>query len=108
MNANELAVELENYLKGEEYDRLVWEIPDLLRQQQAKNESLKKSCLDEIFKRTYADRAAEVMCEYWMESQSEIENLKHYIEGQNRKILDLSFELEYAKRTDDFVKAKDK
>jgi len=34
MNANELAVELEHYLKGEEYDRLVWEIPDLLRQQQ--------------------------------------------------------------------------
>ena len=36
MNANELAVELEHYLKGEEYDRLVWEIPDLLRQQQEK------------------------------------------------------------------------
>jgi hypothetical protein len=35
MNANELAIELEHYLKGEEYDRLVWEIPDLLRKQQA-------------------------------------------------------------------------
>ena len=42
MNANELAIELEHYLKGEEYDRLVWEIPDLLRQQQAEIESLKK------------------------------------------------------------------
>jgi len=40
MNANELADELEHYLKGEEYDRLVWEIPDLLRQQQAKLEKL--------------------------------------------------------------------
>ena len=42
MNANELAVELERYLKGEEYDRLVWEIPDFLRQQQAEIESLLK------------------------------------------------------------------
>ena len=42
MNANELAVELERYLKGEEYDRLVWEIPDFLRQQQAEIEALKK------------------------------------------------------------------
>jgi hypothetical protein len=41
MNANELAVELERYLKGEEYDRLVWEIPDFLRQQQAEIEALK-------------------------------------------------------------------
>ena len=40
MNANEQAVELEHYLKGEEYDRLVWEIPDLLRQQQAEIEAL--------------------------------------------------------------------
>jgi hypothetical protein len=42
MNANELAVELEHYLKGEEYDRLVWEIPNLLRQQQAEIEALKQ------------------------------------------------------------------
>ncbi len=41
MNANEMADELEHYLKGEEYDRLVWEIPDLLRQQQAEIEALK-------------------------------------------------------------------
>jgi hypothetical protein len=41
MNANELADELEHYLKGEEYDRLVWEIPDMLRQQQAEIEALK-------------------------------------------------------------------
>ena len=42
------------------------------------------------------------------QQQAEIEELKNYIEGQNRKILDLSFELEYAKRTDEFVKAQEK
>ena len=42
------------------------------------------------------------------QQQSEIEELKHYIEGQNRKILDLSFALEYAKRTDEFVKDQEK
>ena len=46
MNANELAVELERYLKGEEYDRLVWEIPDFLRQQQAEIDKLKNLLLD--------------------------------------------------------------
>ena len=51
MNANELAIELERYLKGEEYDRLVWEIPDLLRQQQAEIEALKTKTLtdEEIY-----------------------------------------------------------
>ena len=34
MNANELADELTKMFRGEEYDRLVHEIPDLLRQQQ--------------------------------------------------------------------------
>ena len=42
------------------------------------------------------------------QQQAEIEELKHYIEGQNRKILDLSFALEYAKRTDEFVKDQEK
>lgn len=42
MNANELADELEHYLKGEEYGRLVWEIPDLLRQQQEQINNLKQ------------------------------------------------------------------
>jgi len=48
MNANELAVELEHYLKGEEYDRLVWEIPDLLRQQQAELKELKLARLADL------------------------------------------------------------
>ena len=42
MNANELADELTKMFKGEEYDRLVHEIPDMLRQQQAEIEELKK------------------------------------------------------------------
>ena len=42
MNANELADELTKMFRGEEYDRLVHEIPDLLRQQQAEIEALKQ------------------------------------------------------------------
>ena len=42
MNANQLADELQKMFVGEEYDRLVHEIPDLLRQQQAEIEALKK------------------------------------------------------------------
>ena len=41
MNANELADELTKMFRGEEYDRLIHEIPDLLRQQQAEIEALK-------------------------------------------------------------------
>jgi hypothetical protein len=48
----------------------------MLRQQQAEIEALKKRCLDEIFKTTYADRSAEVMCEQWEKAQAEIEALK--------------------------------
>ena len=46
------------------------------QKQQAEIEALKKRCLDEIFKTTYADRSAEVMCEQWEKAQSEIEALK--------------------------------
>ena len=42
MNANELADELQKMFVGEEYDRLVHEIPNVLRQQQAEIEVLKK------------------------------------------------------------------
>ena len=41
MNANELANELQKMFVGEEYDRIVHEIPDLLRQQQAEIDALK-------------------------------------------------------------------
>jgi hypothetical protein len=42
MNANELADELQKMFVGKEYDRLVHEIPNVLRQQQAEIEALKK------------------------------------------------------------------
>ena len=48
----------------------------MLRKQQAEIEALKKSCLDEIFKRTYANQSAKVMEGYWQEAQAEIEALK--------------------------------
>jgi hypothetical protein len=43
MNANELADELTKMFRGEEYDRLIHEIPDMLRQQQAEIDSLRKN-----------------------------------------------------------------
>ena len=42
MNALELADELTKMFRGEEYDRLIHEIPDMLRQQQAKLEKLQE------------------------------------------------------------------
>ena len=63
MNANELAAELERYLKGEEYDRLVWEIPDFLRQQQAEIDVLKQ----QILMWENADVPTEVMAEVIIE-----------------------------------------
>ena len=42
MTANELADELQKMFVGEEYDRLIHEIPDLLRQQAQEIEALKK------------------------------------------------------------------
>ena len=44
MNANEIADELTKMFKGEEYDRLVHEIPDMLRQQQTEIERLTMLC----------------------------------------------------------------
>ena len=57
MNANELAEELQKMFVGEEYDRLVHEIPDLLRQQQAEIQELKMK----IHSLTYGERLAEYL-----------------------------------------------
>jgi len=57
MNANELADELTKMFRGEEYDRLIHEIPDMLRQQQAEIEALKM----EIHSLTYGERLAEYL-----------------------------------------------
>jgi hypothetical protein len=55
MTANELADELTKMFRGEEYDRLIHEIPDMLRQQQAEikalkkhNEELQKACVETL------------------------------------------------------------
>ena len=48
MNANELADELTKMFRGEEYDRLIHEIPDMLRQQLAEIERLKALCISYI------------------------------------------------------------
>jgi len=40
MTANELADELTKMFRGEEYDRLIHEIPDMLRQQQLRIDHL--------------------------------------------------------------------
>ena len=43
MTANELADELTKMFRGEEYDRLIHEIPDMLRQQAQEIEDLKNA-----------------------------------------------------------------
>jgi hypothetical protein len=69
MNANELAIELEHYLKGEEYDRIVWEIPDFLRQQQVEINSLRNNG----YKTHY-----ELLRLEFLNQQAEIEALKDF------------------------------
>ena len=78
MNANELA-EIIQHLENANYIGAS-KAATMLRQQQAEIEALKKRCLDEIFKRTYADRSAEVMCDYWELAQAEVDGLKMRIE----------------------------
>ena len=83
MNANELA-ELIGHLENAKYVGAS-KAATMLRQQQGEIEALKKRCLDEIFNRTYADRSAEVMCEYWELAQAEVDGLKVRIERMIEK-----------------------
>jgi hypothetical protein len=80
MNANELADDLEYACTVAEprieMMKRMKLCATMLRQQQAEIKALKKSCLDEIFKRTYANQSAKVMEGYWQEAQAEIEALK--------------------------------
>ena len=83
MNANEIADALDDVVAN--YIQMIADVDfsdvaTMLRQQQAEIEALKKRCLDEIFKRTYADRSAEVMCDYWELAQAEVDGLKMRIE----------------------------
>ena len=86
MNANELADELEAFhVDPDGFPYMIGEAITMLRQQQAEIEALKKRCLDEIFNRTYADRSAEVMCDYWELAQAEVDGLKVRIERMIEK-----------------------
>ena len=75
MNASEMADLMILFDSGRIYEHSV-EIATMLRQQQAEIKALKKSCLDEIFKKTYANQSAKVMEGYLQEAQAEIEALK--------------------------------
>ena len=46
---------------------------------EAEIEALKKTCLDEITKRIYADQTTKVIEGYWEEAQAEIEALNRFI-----------------------------
>ena len=86
MNANELADELQKMFVGEEYDRLVHEIPNVLRQQQAEikqqQEEKKalynlvaeqdKKIIDLAFGKVYAERSAEVVAELYTHPVKEL------------------------------------
>ena len=80
--SNQSSLDIADHLSRGEYDwcpeaeTRLREQHDLIRQQQAEIKALKKSCLDEIFKRTYANQSAKVMEGYWQEAQAEIEALK--------------------------------
>ena len=75
MTAHELADKLQE-LDSKLHLIELFKSATMLRKQQAEIEALKKSCLDEIFKRTYANQSAKVMEGYWQEAQAEIEALK--------------------------------
>ena len=81
MNANELADELQKMFVGEEYDRLIHEIPDMLRQQQNEIEDLKnanrfiQNFAEEQHKRAVAleselDRAVELYTDKAIENKA--------------------------------------
>lgn len=79
MTANELAHELTNMFRGEEYDRLVHEIPDLLRQQANEIAELKKIVEGIIGQAFYEDD--------YHKAQAEIEKLNSLLDAYfiNRK-----------------------
>ena len=88
MNANELADELQKMFVGEEYDRLVHEIPDLLRQQQAEINTLR----NHGYKTQY-----ELLRIEFLQQQAEIEALKK--EAALQRLSDFTQEAESFDRT---------
>jgi polyhydroxyalkanoate synthesis regulator phasin len=100
MTANELADELvkSNFVSWgscthEQHDNDKYfkeQAATMLRQQQSKIESLQEhnaNLIDDLFV-----------------ERKEVINLETEIESLHKKIINLSFDLEYAKRTDEFVK----
>jgi chromosome condensin MukBEF complex kleisin-like MukF subunit len=85
LNANELADVIDKMADAAElqtsHSHAEWHrnIATMLRQQQAEIEALKKTCLDEITKRVYADQTTKVIEGYWEEAQAEIEAKELYI-----------------------------
>jgi hypothetical protein len=80
MNANELADELEHYLKGEEYDRLVWEAPTMLRQQSDRIRNLEKSL---GFKNSGYETIALTPPVAWMLADKEAEHIRSIMAVQH-------------------------
>ena len=97
MTANELADELTKMFRGEEYDRLVHEIPDLLRQQAKEIKDLKnanrfiQNFAEEQHRRAVAlenelDRIVELYTDKAIESEQltkELGMLKQIIDANN-------------------------
>ena len=73
MTANELADELTKMFRGEEYDRLIHEIPDMLRQQAQEIEDLKNA-------NRFIQNFAEEQHQRAVALEAEIEELKPYKE----------------------------
>jgi len=76
MNANELADELTKMFRGEEYDRLIHEIPDMLRQQQENIEGLNRD-YDLLFaehqlllKKEWVELTIKEILQLWLDMQS--------------------------------------
>ena len=87
MTANELANELQKLFVGEEYDRLVHEIPDLLRQQQAELDAFKLQYYNTGYSLQLRDKDEAIK-----QQAQEIENLRKELALQ--KLSDISQEIE--------------
>ena len=105
MNANELADELQKMFVGEEYDRLVHEIPDLLRQQQAEIDRLNYDM--EGFKQNFFVSGFHLQIkmanEQLLKQQEQIDTLKNanrfiqnFAEEQHQRAVALESELDRA------------
>jgi hypothetical protein len=118
MTSNKLANKLDEIYTGTDYEEIK-EAATMLRQQQAEierlgselnrivelytdkaieNEALKKSCLDEIFKRVYAERSVEVVSELYTHPVKDLEDIDINITWNENSMRDFGKdELNFAK-----------